>query len=150
MVAARKKAVILGALLLLTLSVPPAAGGAQSDPPVALTAKTPQQQARMVRVEVEVSASRRIDPLRLSGTIRVGGRVTRFTPRSRLHLRAGAERTFELTVDSPAQRETVRRALKRGKLLTARVRAAFHPDEGGRVIVKKATVALVYGSTERT
>lgn len=116
--------------------------------PVSLTAKSPQKQGKKVFVHVKASTTERLDFLRVTGRIRVSGVTTFFRPIRTGAVKAGTSHTFSMAQDDPDQRRIVRKAMKRGKDLTARIRCDFHP-EGGDVIVRKVQVELVYQSPDR-
>jgi hypothetical protein len=128
------------ACLLAVVVCAASAGAAQ---PVSLTAKSPQAQGKKVFVHVTASTKGKLDFLRLTGRIRASGVTTHFAPHRTDTVKAGTTHRFTMRQDDPDQRRIVRKALKRGKELTARIRCDFHPV-GGDVIVRKVKVALVY------
>lgn len=119
------------------------AAPANAAQPVNLTAKSPQVQGKQIFVHVTTSTTERLEFLRLTGRIRVSGVTTYFRPIRTGTINAGNSHTFSMKQDDPDQRRIVRKAMKRGKDLTARVRCDFHPIAGD-VIVRKVKVGLVY------
>ncbi|MCB0875547.1 MAG: hypothetical protein R2718_03100 [Solirubrobacterales bacterium] len=116
------------------------AGAAQ---PVSLKAESPQEQGKKVFVHVTTASVAPLDRLRLTGRIRVSGVNTYFDPIRMGPRRAGMSHTFTLSQSHPGQRRIVRKAMKRGMELTAKIRAKFHLL-GGVKIVRKVQVQLVY------
>lgn len=128
------------------------AASASAAQPANLAATSPQAQGKKVFVHVTASTKAKLEFLRLTGRIRVSGVTTYFRPIRTGTVKAGTSHTFSMAQDDPDQRRIVRKALKRGKGLTARIRCDFHPfahpigDEVivREVIVRKVKVALVY------
>jgi hypothetical protein len=118
-------------------------GASAGSPSVDLEARSPQQQGKKVFVRVTASTTDHLEFLRLTGRIRTGGKTTYFEPNRTGEVKAGTSHTFTLRQNDPDDRRIVRKAMKRGKDLTARIRCDFHPDSG-EPIVRKAQVKLVY------
>lgn len=112
---------------------------------VSLTAASPQEQGKMVFLRVTASTDVPLESLRMTGTIRVSGATTILDPNREVDLKSGATRTLTLEQSDPDDRRIVRKAMKRGKELVARVRCDFHTDSG-RTIIRKIEIALVYVS----
>jgi hypothetical protein len=79
----------------------------------------------------------------VTGRIRAGGETTHFEPNRAVGFKPGGTHTFRLSQDHPGDRRIVRKAMKRGKDLTARMRADFHTHDG-ETIVQKVHVELIY------
>lgn len=122
----------------------PPAPSADRAAPVSLTARSPQKQGKKVFVRVKASTTERLDFLRLTGRIRVSGVTTYFRPIHTGTVRAGNSHTYSMAQDDPDQRRIVRKAMKRGKDLKARIRCDFHPEGGGNAIIRKVQVELAY------
>jgi hypothetical protein len=127
----------------------PPVSSADRAAPVSLTAKSPQKQGKKVFVHVKASTTERLEFLRITGRIRVSGMTTYFRPNRTGTVEAGTSHTFSMAQDDPDQRRIVRKAMKRGKDLKARIRCDFHLENGGNVIVRKVQVELVYQDLDR-
>ena len=146
-----KRVGVAGVLALVVCASPASAAHGGRDqfkagpfaPVVKLAAKSPQVQGNKVFVHVKASTSQRLESLRLTGRIRVAGKTTYFEPNRAVEVKAGSSHTFSMRQDDPDQRRIVRKAMKRGKDLAARIRGDFH-TQGGDVIVRKVRVGLVY------
>lgn len=140
----RRGRLIVGALALITsaslLGVSGATAGSSS---VTLTAKSPQVQGKKVFVEVKTKTSIRLDRIRVTGRIRAGGETTYFEPNRSVGFKPGGTHTFWMRQNDPDDRRVVRKAMKRGKDLTARMRGDFRTHDG-ETIVKKVQVDLIY------
>lgn len=146
-VAATLRGMVFASVVALSLIVPaPFLGvsGASADSlGVDLTAKSPQVQGKKVFVKVKTTTTIRLERIRVTGRIRAGGQTTYFEPNRAVGFKPGGTHTFSMRQNDPDDRRIVRKAMKRGKDLTARMRGDFRTD-GGETIVKKIQVDLVY------
>lgn len=133
-----------GALALVaSASLLGAAGTSAGSSSVELTAKSPQVQGKKVIIAVKTKTSVRLDRIRVTGRIRAGGETTYFEPNRSVGFKPGGTHTFWMRQTNPDDRRVVRKAMKRGKDLTARMRGDFRIHDG-ETIVKKVQVDLIY------
>ena len=134
---------VVACLLAFVICAAPASAAQ----PVSLKAESPQAQGKKVFVRVTASTRAKLEFLRLTGRVNVSGETTHFEPNRTDTVKAGTSHTFTMRQSDPDERRIVRKALKRGKELTARIRCDFHPV-GGDVIIRKAKIALVYSGSD--
>jgi len=89
------------------------------------------------------TTSVRLDRIRVTGRIRASGVTTYFEPNRSVGFKPGGTHAFTMKQTDPDDRRVVRKAMKRGKDLTARMRVDFR-THAGETIVKKVQVDLIY------